>query len=562
MIALTGVTLLIGLWSPVVIADCPTRDLTPIAALKGAAGAARDGEQVRVRGIVTGDFRGEDRLRGFFLQSATVDRDGLPSGIFVFAPDLEPAAPPLAPGIEVVVTATAGEFRGQRQLSRVDRIQACAEPGLPTAVALPFPPAARSDLARHEGLLVRIDTPMTVSGTHELARYGSLALSSGGRLFRPTNAPALSAADNERRRLVLDDGSYRAWPQPVPYLDAQGTRRVGSSIDALEGILTHAFEAWRLHPLDTDAIDFSDTNPRPTPPPRTDVPRIAGFNVENYFLTLGRRGAADDGELAQQRARLGAVAAGLAADLLGLVEVENRPAVGADLAQRLGTAAGIDGGYRHFGLETAVGSDAIRVMLAWDPARVALIAGPFIDDDPVHHRPPLAGHFRLGDDGPGKLVVVVHHKAKSGCPRTGDIDRGQGCWNLRRTEQSRALAAFLAGLQRETGTDRVLIIGDINSYGEEDPLRVLREAGYIDLVARDLAPEARYSYVFRGESGYLDHALATPALAESIEDVRFWHINADEPAALHAISDSGPPVGPSGPWRSSDHDPILLELTR
>ncbi len=536
-------------------ADCPTTGLTPIAALKGAAGDALQGQRVTVRGVVTGDFRGEDRLRGFWLQ-AGANGDEPPAGIFVFTPEQARDAAPVAPGVELAVRARAGEFRGLRQLARVEQVTVCDRPGLPAPVSLPFPPVAPSALEAYEGLYVRLDTPLTVSGHHELARFGSLTLSAGGRLFRPTNAADGSAEDNERRRLVLDDGSYQANPRPLPYLDRDGTRRVGSEVTAASGILTHAFGAWRLHPLDTAQVRFRDANPRPPPPARGDGARIAGFNVENYFLTPGRRGAANARELDAQRARLSAVAAGLGADLIGLIEVENRPAAVADLARRLGEAAGVDGGYRHFELDRPVGADAIRVMLAWDPRRVTLLAGPFIDDDPVHHRPPVAGHFRGTDDGPGKLVVVIHHKAKSGCPSSGDVDRGQGCWNERRTAQSRALARFLARLTDQTGTDRVLIVGDINSYGDEDPVRVLREAGYIDLVADRLPEASRYSYVFQGESGYLDGALASRALAAAVDGVAFWHVNADELPELHEVNRRRA----AGPWRSSDHDPVVADL--
>ena len=47
------------------------------------------------------------------------------------------------------------------------------------------------------------------------------------------------------------------------------------------------------------------------------------------------------------------------------------------------------------------------------------------------------------------------------------------------------------------------------------------------------APAAeRYSYVFNGEAGYLDQALATGNLARQVAGVTVWHINADEPAVL------------------------------
>ena len=62
-----------------------------------------------------------------------------------------------------------------------------------------------------------------------------------------------------------------------------------------------------------------------------------------------------------------------------------------------------------------------------------------------------------------------------------------------------------------------------------------------------------YSYVYDGLSGRLDHALLSPALVPALRGAAEWHINADEP------DDAGyAGRNPPGPWRSSDHDPLLL----
>jgi len=57
---------------------------------------------------------------------------------------------------------------------------------------------------------------------------------------------------------------------------------------------------------------------------------------------------------------------------------------------------------------------------------------------------------------------------------------------------------------------------------------VLEAAGYVDLVDTRLAEADQYSYVFGGQAGYLDHALASPRLADRVAGVDIWHINADE----------------------------------
>ena len=546
--------LLIGLLAPPVAhARCPAASHT-VAEVRGTTPQVPIGDAVAVRGIVTGDFRGDDGLRGFFLQSREPTADGLPRAVFVFTPDMVADDGDFGPGSEVLVRGQAAEHRDRPQIGWVDDVQVCAEPGLPAPVELALPAADRDDWHRLEGVKIGIDDPLTVTGNFQLARFGTLDLAIDGRLFRPTQFADTSGADHDARRLLLDDASYARQPRPVPYLDGEGTRRVGSVVPHLTGILTHAFGNWRVHPVAPDELAFAAANPRPEPPSRASgTVRIAGFNVENYFLTLGERGAADESALEHQRSQLGAVVAGLQPDVLGLVEVENDPRAVDDLVGRLGKAAGRGSGFRHFGINGPVGNDAIRTVLAWDPEVVEVLGGPYIDRDEIHHRPPVAGHFRLRDGGPGTLVVAIHHKAKSGCPDSGDIDRGQGCWNELRIEQSRALARFLARKQEQLGTSRVLIVGDVNAYGAEDPVTLLREAGYRDLL-KQLPRERRYTYVFRGESGSLDSALATTALITDVVAADTWAINADEPAALHEFTTVG------GPWRLSDHDPVIVDL--
>ncbi len=107
----------------------------------------------------------------------------------------------------------------------------------------------------------------------------------------------------------------------------------------------------------------------------------------------------------------------------------------------------------------------------------------------------------------------------------------------------------------------VLIVGDLNSYGDEDPIDVLKAAGYVDLVDTRLPEKDQYTYVFQGQAGYLDHALATPALAGRVTGVDIWHINADEARFLDYNTEFNPPgfYRPDA-YRSSDHDPVLVGL--
>ncbi|MBW6391056.1 ExeM/NucH family extracellular endonuclease [Billgrantia antri] len=534
-------------------AGCPDPSSTDLAAIKGVGErtALPAGREVVVDGVVTGEFLGRERLNGFYLQQAT---EHGPVGLFVYMPGATPSDGALiAPGSHVQLHARTGEYRGQVQLERVEQIETCASDRLPEPIAVDWP-LSEEQLSRKEGLLLRFPQTLAVTGNDELARYGSLGLTTE-RLFRPTNTPG---EPRQRGILVLDDGSYRAYSSPIPYLDAESTRRVGSTVQGLTGILSHAFDAYRLHP--TLEPRFENANPRPEPLPAPgERLRIATFNVENYFVTLGQRGAANADELERQRAKLAAAVEGLQADILALVEVENDPHALDDLVEQLSERTGIR--YRAVGGEADRGSDAIKLALIYRPDRVEAVSELYADDDPAHHRPPLAAFFRSVNGGPAFGVVTAHYKSKSGCPPSGDIDRGQGCWNQRRVEQSEAMSDFLERLVAAEGHERLLLAGDLNAYGAEDPIRTLTHAGLINLIARDLPPERRYSYVFRGESGYLDHALASPELAAAVTEVRPWHINADEPPFLgYDGSDSAAPHFRPDPFRSSDHDPIAVDL--
>ncbi|MGK7222017.1 endonuclease/exonuclease/phosphatase family protein [Kocuria flava] len=100
-------------------------------------------------------------------------------------------------------------------------------------------------------------------------------------------------------------------------------------------------------------------------------------------------------------------------------------------------------------------------------------------------------------------------------------------WNADRTDQAQALVTFTEQLKKTRGTDRIFLTGDVNAYDQEDPMRVLREAGYANL-----APAGEYSYAFGGMVGSLDHVLASPAAAVTVTGSDIREINAHESVGL------------------------------
>ena len=297
--------------------------------------------------------------------------------------------------------------------------------------------------------------------------------------------------------------------------------------------------------------------------------------------TLDCRGADSIQELDRQRAKLTQALLGLDADIVGLIEMENTPEVAPPL-QIVTDLNAIVGAGTYAYLDTGViGTDAIRVGMIYKPGKVSPVGNYAILDSSVdpnfidtRNRPALAQTFHALSSGARFTVVVNHFKSKgSGCGADDDdATTGQGNCNGTRTRAAQALASWLAGDPTGSGDRDVLIIGDLNAYAKEDPIVTLQRAGYTDMVGA-FGGLGAYSYVFDGQLGYLDHALANASLAPQVTGVAEWHINADEiplfdynddvrdpgEAAFEEESDVLP-LYEANAFRTSDHDPIVIGL--
>ena len=72
-----------------------------------------------------------------------------------------------------------------------------------------------------------------------------------------------------------------------------------------------------------------------------------------------------------------------------------------------------------------------------------------------------------------------------------------------------------------------------------------------------------YSFVFAGQAGALDHAMASRALYSHVTGAAEWHINADEPSLIDYNLDFGRDTSlfdGATPFRASDHDPVIVGL--
>ncbi len=490
-----------------------------------------------------------------------------------------------------------------------------------------------------EGMRVTFVDALTVAEYFEQARYGTIELFEGGRPGQFTSIAAPSVAGYAahldalaRRRVILDDDDDA---QNVPLALADGFQfvfhpvangglsvgtqgvdffRGGDLVTGLTGVLHWSFsglsgtDAWRIRPTAATPAAFTVANPRPAAPPAVGGSiRAASVNLLNYFTTIDTtasstsgpcgpdglqdcRGADSVAELNRQRERASIVLCGLDVDVAGLVELENTTPADTitDLLGAVNARCGGAHPYAFVSTGGTLGTDAIRVALIYRTGVLSPVGAPFVDLDPIHNRPPTAQTFDVVDVanpafGQRFTVVANHFKSKGCADATGsDLDQndGQGCYNARRSAQAARLLTWLAGtVVPAAGDPDLLLLGDFNSYSEEDPIATLAGGGFTDLLT-SLLGTAGYSYLFDGQLGHLDYALASAGLAAEVTGIAPWHINADE-NPLFDYNDEVKDVGesafeekpdgsalvpprvvfqPASPYRASDHDPVRVGL--
>ena len=566
---------------------------------------------VTTEGVVVGDFQVGGKA-GYYIQEPTADADPLTSnGILVYNTSV-----PVAVGDRVRVTGlvtewvtgTGGTMTELTPTSPASSNVLLCSTGntiAPTTVTLPV--TAVNDFERYEGMLVTFPQSLIISEYFNYDRYGEIVLTSG-RHMTPTalvepGAPAQAeAAAYLLDRITLDDG--RTAQNPDPALHPNGAIfnmtnlfRGGGTMTNVTGILDFYQSLYRVQPT-TGAV-YADVNARTAAPDITEADlKVTSFNVLNYFVTLDDgthdicgpdgiqecRGADDIGEFNRQKAKIVAALATINADVYGLMEIENdSPVAGndavADLVAGLNLVA-VAGPYDY--IDTGfIGGDAIKQAILYKPASVTPVGDYLILDSSIDprfiddaNRPVLAQVFMDNETGV-KFVVAVNHLKSKGSACTGDPDLGdgQGNCNLTRLAAAQALVDWLANPTYFPDVEKALIIGDLNSYDKEDPIDAIKLGAddvadtaddYLDMIFEKQGDDA-YGYVFDGQTGYLDHALANQALAENIVDVNFWHINADEPDLIDYDTSFKAPAQDAlyapDAYRSSDHDPVIVTLS-
>ncbi len=602
---------------------------TLISAVQGEGESVAIDGTVVVEGIVTGFFD-----NGFFIQeepSASDNNANTSEGIFVFGDPAES----LEVGDVARVLGETGEFFGNSQVSESEVLDCGPSAESIVAVGIPLPYEGIFDLETIEGMVGSVSNAAIVD-LNEFTEFGEMVVSDDVQRQPADIAIPLStefeaaSAEIGTSLLIIEDDNGNRFPDTISYystpefdgLDYINAPRIGETVSAT-GPVRFAFGDYRVIPTqDTFTIQGSRTLAPDVSP--GDV-SIATFNVLNYFngevqedgtVTFDypeNRGARSEEEFALQQARIIDALITLDADVVGLIEIEN-DGFGFDSAIRqLVNELNNTLGRREYRYawsfdESVTGTDAISNAVIYRRAvvtPVGLLQGVDLPiqvngERLVGQRNALVQTFRHRRTGDRFAIAVNHFKSKGSTCFEDDneptiLDSIQGSCNNLRVSAAITLGNALEAMNLP---EKTLIMGDLNSYSEEDPIAVLTDYnpetrgytintavntemdeglsvpvtesfGYVS-VSEIFDPEG-FSYYFFGNNqiGSLDHVLASPEAVDAIVDLDHWNINALELFQIQYFNALRFYNGANGdlidftavgPYRSSDHDPVIVTM--
>ncbi len=542
---------------------------TLICQIQGSgASSPYAGQAVVTSGYITAIYAGTGTYQGFFMEQPGCDSDDNTSnGIFVYHPNTSG----FSIGDLVGVSGTVVEYQGVTEISSVTNITPLGSGTVtPTTITLPF---GSTDLERYEGMLLRFPGQLTVTDNDDWVQYGEVtvapdrlrsptqfvdpndAVASGTNSTGSGNVAAVNnaASENQRSRVLLDDGRTSSYPDPLPLISPDGTLRCGTILNDLTGVLHYAYSNYRLEPVGS----LSVTNAvRPAAPSFSGDLRVASWNVHNYFTTLGTSGATTSAELQRQRTKLIQGLVGLDADAILLCELENNATAWTDLLAGLNAALG---GTSYAGVEHAGNGSFTKSVILYRTAVLTPSTPLYWLWTNTFQRAQISQGFTVNANGSEVLLSMVHLHSKLCTGATAedqDQSDGQGCYNYMRRQQAQELVSHWASIRASSGISAQLVMGDFNSYFQEDPVDAVRAGGLQTTTPDD---PANYSFRYLGEFGAIDHAFATPAMYAAVTGSLPWAINADEPENM-GYTDADLAFYQPNAYRSSDHDPLVVGL--
>lgn len=391
---------------------------------------------------------------------------------------------------------------------------------------------------KYIGKMVQITTPLYVCGNY----YDSLILAAE-RLYVP-----------EEKAVGLADGDSTAY-WAIKKSNREKMISLSCNIRNYEvrtGAVVKNLQARVVAPgkLVTGATPkFTNNKPEPKPKMLKGGLLVCAANIQNYFYDLGgyAQRKTTKKQQALQTQKICKAFKQIDADIYALCEIQKGDSAAQMLVDAMNKMAKKDlYAYVSHGWTN---SDMISCGYIYRTDKVK----PYgemqyaYQDTTSHYRYRLmACGFEQLTSGEKFVLNINHLRSKRG---TGAES------NEKRMANVDSLLVMLDKIKQEQvfGDSDILLVGDYNSYTQEEPIQTLVRAGYADMVMRD--DSTGYSYVYHSEAGYLDRVFASESMAKQVKQVAVYHLNADyfySRGFKRGLDDTM--------FRYADHDPILIRV--
>lgn len=401
-----------------------------------------------------------------------------------------------------------------------------------------------SQMSQYVGQTVTFETPLYVTNNYSNSYYEV----SPRRIFSPTNQAFPSTTEYNAIVGANSSGVMRLY-------GVSGYHRTGERILRLTAKVTSSNQLTVV-----GDVKFVGNTREDLLEGHQDIGnynvKVCALNMEYYLVeNLGTGyGADDESQLVRQHAKLLNALAAVKADIYGLMEIEQGQAALSKMAAALTTRLGHT--YTYINDGGASSGSYTKVGYIYRSDKLTTFGQMQHIDNPSPQRRKKAAAFVLKENGEKFIFSLNHFKAKTGTATGDNKDQGdgQGSYNATRVKEAKAVVEEAEEWKRYFVDEDILVMGDLNAYAKEDPIKVFTDAGYIDL-HRAFHADSSYSYAYRGAVGYLDHALANPTLYKQITGMTAYHINSDERDAYTYDKSTDNTM-----FRSSDHDPVIVGL--
>lgn len=413
---------------------------------------------------------------------------------------------------------------------------------------------AATELSKYIGQTVTFDDPMIICS---FSNSGTTV--SPRRIFAPTNQALPRTKDYDHIIKLNNTGSIKLTGlgsnlrtgQHIEQLTIQVT---GSGTGKyISGTIVGNSRADLTKGPDMSAIDMRGEH----------TLLVCAMNLEYYLahnFSGNGMGPANAEQHARQRTKTIAALSTINADIYGLVEIQKGDEALREIAAELNKALPARG-YRIVKSGTASEGSFTQSCYIYDTTTVETVGQLITIDEVVKDRKRMQ-IFREKATGEEFNFSINHFKAKSGSGSGVNANQGdgQGGFNADRVKESKAVIdrynTYVSQIKAAKGEEDldILIMGDLNAYGKEDPITTLIQNGMTDL-HRSFHADSSYSYTFGGQAGYLDHALCSRSLLPQVTGMVAFHINSDEDDRYTYDKSNDLTM-----FRSSDHDPVLVGL--